>query len=163
MSNRLWAPWRSAYVSKPKSRGCVFCRISRENNDKKNHIIARSEYCFTVLNTFPYNNGHLMVIPFRHIASPVKLSAKEYTDMVESLNKMIVLYEKILHPHGFNIGMNIGSAAGAGIAQHLHMHLVPRWKGDVNFMPVIAETKVIPQGLDELYQLLTKKKHHEKI
>lgn len=151
------------YVTDTKQKGCVFCNITKSKNDKKNHVFIRSAYCFAVLNTFPYNNGHLMIIPYKHTSSPLDLSAQESADMQSVLNKTIELCDKILRPHGYNIGINVGSAAGAGIAQHLHMHLVPRWNGDSNFMATIANTKVIPQSLNHLYTLLIKELKNAKI
>ena len=114
-------------------------------------MLLRSPLCYAVLNTFPYNNGHTMIIPYKHTGSWEVLSALERSAMDDMLATMLKTLKKTIKPHGFNIGFNIGSCAGAGIAQHLHMHIVPRWKGDCNFMPVIADTKVIPQGLDELW------------
>jgi ATP adenylyltransferase len=160
----LWSPWRIGYVAKLKKSGCVFCRMVKENSDKENHIFLRSKHCFGVLNSFPYNNGHLMVIPYRHVAQWHQITDAEILDINNTLKKSLQLCGEILKPHGFNLGVNIGEFGGAGIAGHLHLHIVPRWKGDSNFMPAIADTKVIPQSLNELWKKLTLKiKTHEKI
>lgn len=149
--DKLWAPWRIGYVAQKKIRGCVFCLAFRAKNDRKNFMLLRSRHCAVLLNTFPYNNGHLMVVPKCHTASLEKLSAEEILDMNGLLIKMMVILKKILRPEGFNVGLNLGNVSGAGIAAHLHIHLVPRWLGDTNFMPVISDTKIISQSLDELY------------
>ena len=154
--DRLWAPWRIKYVSQKKKNGCIFCKILKEKKDKKNFIVLRSKHCFAVLNTYPYNNGHVMIIPKKHVKSLESLKETELLDMARVLIKIKSSLKKILNPGGFNIGINIGNVAGAGIANHLHMHVVPRWLGDVNCMPVIANTKVISQSLKELYTKLRK-------
>ena len=129
----------------------------REKNDKKNFILLRSSHCFAVFNTFPYNNGHLMVILNRHTAAMEKLRPQELSDIMETTRLCVALLKKTVKPDGFNIGMNLGRAAGAGVASHIHMHIVPRWGGDTNFMPVCADTKIISQSLDDLWRQLTKK------
>lgn len=161
--DKLWAPWRMDYVAKPKIKGCIFCRIAKARNDKKNYIFIRSQFCFAVLNRFPYNNGHIMVVPYKHTGDLLKLTSPEILDMHKILEKSIRLCDKILSPHGYNIGLNVGEAAGAGIGKHLHLHLVPRWKGDVNFMPITANTKIIPQTLEQFYSLIAQKAGHAKI
>lgn len=154
--DRLWAPWRIRYVSRKKQRGCIFCKVLKEKKDKKNFIVLRSKYCFAILNTYPYNNGHLMIVPKRHVKSLEDLKEAELLDMNNTLIKIKSTLKRILNPGGFNIGMNIGKAAGAGIANHIHTHIVPRWLGDINFMPVIANTKVVSQSLEELYAKIKK-------
>ena len=149
--DKIWAPWRIKYITQKKTKGCIFCNIFRENNDKKNYVILRSKYCFAIFNTFPYNNGHIMIIPNRHIKSLEQLTDEEILDMNKTLIKMKLILKKILNPGGFNIGLNIGKLAGAGVDKHIHTHLVPRWLGDTNFMPVIAETKIISQSIKALY------------
>ncbi len=149
--NRLWAPWRIKYVQK-KSKKCLFCKIFNSKNDKRNFLIKRGRFCFSVLNIYPYNNGHLMVAPFRHVNDLNKLKKEELWDLILNLNEVKSILEKILKPQGFNIGINIGRVAGAGFPGHVHIHIVPRWKGDTNFMPVTAETKVLSQSLVELYK-----------
>jgi ATP adenylyltransferase len=153
---RLWAPWRSAYVTAigQKKAGCVFCRIHKERNDKKNLIFKRSQHCFAVLNIFPYNNGHAMVIPYRHAKDLKYLTKPEKQDILELLEEVKDLLDKVLKPQGYNIGINIGRLAGAGFPGHFHIHIVPRWKGDANFMPVTANTKVISQSMAVVFQEL---------
>ena len=154
--NNLWAPWRIRYISQKKGKGCIFCKIFHENLDKKNFIILRSTYCFAVLNTFPYNNGHVMIVTNRHIKSLEKLKDSEILDISKTLIKIKKVLTKTLKPKGFNIGINLDRVAGAGIEGHLHIHIVPRWIGDTNFMPVLAKTKIISQSLKELYIKLKK-------
>jgi len=155
--NKIWAPWRINYIRQKKTKGCVFCRILREKNDRKNFIVLRSAHCFVVFNTFPYNNGHMMVVCNRHIKSLEELKDSELIDMNKTLIKVKSALKKTLKPDGFNIGVNIGISAGAGIEKHLHIHLVPRWQGDTNFMPVTADTKIISQSLKALYSQLKKR------
>lgn len=154
----LWAPWRVKYISrltkKNPAKKCVFCSILKEKKDEKNYIVKRSNHCFSVLNIYPYNNGHLMVMPYRHVGELTKLKAEEKKDLFELLEVMQVLLDKTMKPTGYNIGMNIGRVAGAGFPGHLHIHIVPRWSGDVNFMPVIANTKIISRSLNDLYEKL---------
>ncbi len=150
--DNLWAPWRIKYVQQKKVKGCVFCKIFAEEKDKRNFILFRSQYCFAVLNTFPYNNGHMMIVSNRHVSSLEDLGEQEFLDMNRSLIRLKSILKKILNPDGFNIGINIGKAAGAGVDKHIHIHIVPRWRGDTNFMPVVAETKVVSQSLGELYK-----------
>ena len=149
--DRIWAPWRIKYVSQKRPKGCILCKAYRERKDKKNFVIFRSRYCFAIFNTFPYNNGHIMIVSNRHVGSLERLKDPELLDMNKTLVKMKSILKKILKPHGFNIGINIGKPAGAGINNHIHMHLVPRWLGDTNFMPVLSNTKMISQSLNELY------------
>ncbi len=156
--DRLWAPWRIQYINTAKKiRGCLFCRAAKGKNDKKNHIIFRSRHVFCMLNKFPYNNGHLMISPYRHIKDLVRLTNDEISDFFSVINKSQVLLNGLLKPDGFNLGMNLGSVAGAGVAGHLHLHIVPRWKEDTNFMPAVFDTKIISQSLDELYEKLSQK------
>ena len=148
----LWAGWRSKYVgSEPKKEGCIFCDFPKEAKDRENHILFRGASAYMIMNKFPYSNGHLMVIPYRHL-SDFTLLDREEADEIMLLAKYAVLALKASYnPHGFNIGWNIGAAAGAGIADHMHMHIVPRWQGDTNFMPVLGEVKVIPEDLEDSY------------
>lgn len=154
--DKLWAPWRSKYITAilKKTTGCIFCRMLKEKQDKKNYIFIRRKYSFSVLNLYPYNNGHVLILPFRHVNDLSKLTKEEREDLLDLLDETKVLVAKVLTPHGFNIGINLGRAAGAGFPEHIHIHLVPRWEGDVNFMPVIAQTKVISQSLKTLYERL---------
>jgi len=156
--NRIWAPWRKAYLrpSKKKETGCLFCRLLAAKKDPENYILKRSPYCFAILNLYPYNNGHTMIIPKRHVDSVHRLTAKEKLDWLSLFEEVQSALKKTLKAHGFNVGINVGRVGGAGIPHHLHLHVVPRWKGDVNFMPTIAETKVISESLDSVYQTLVK-------
>ena len=153
---RLWAPWRVKYVSNPdKEKECIFCQKSQEKNDKKNLIVSRGKYCFALLNIYPYNNGHIMIAPYNHAGDIVQLEEYELSEMFRLVKELEIKIKSILNPDGFNIGINIGKSAGAGMENHLHMHLVPRWGGDTNFMAVVSDTRVISQSLEELYELLT--------
>ncbi|MCP4653515.1 MAG: HIT domain-containing protein [Candidatus Omnitrophica bacterium] len=154
--DKLWAPWRIKYVSQKKPKGCIFCHAYKEKKDTKNLVAYRSKHCFVILNLFPYNNGHLMVVPNRHVDSLERLTDSEILDINSTTKKMLIILKKSLKCQGFNIGMNIGKMAGAGIDKHIHSHIVPRWLGDTNFMPSIAKTKVISQSLKGLYALLKK-------
>jgi len=151
---QLWAPWRIQYVTRPKETGCILCQKSKENKDETNFILHRSQNNFIILNAFPYNPGHLMIAPYRHIANLQDLSDDEVTDHFNLVKKSLALLKEILNPDGFNIGLNIGKVAGAGIEEHLHTHIVPRWQGDVNFMPVLSNTKVISEELAATYKKL---------
>ncbi|HUV45964.1 MAG TPA: HIT domain-containing protein [Dehalococcoidia bacterium] len=150
----LWAPWRIQYVTRPKESGCILCQKSKENKDETNFILHRSQNNFIILNAFPYNPGHLMIAPYRHIANLQDLSDDEITDHFNLVKKSLALLKEILNPDGFNIGLNIGKVAGAGIEEHLHTHIVPRWQGDVNFMPVLSNTRVISEELAATYKKL---------
>jgi ATP adenylyltransferase len=150
----LWAPWRIQYVTRPKESGCILCQKSKENKDETNFILHRSQNNFIILNAFPYNPGHLMIAPYRHIANLQDLSDDEVTDHFNLVKKSLALLKEILNPDGFNIGLNIGKVAGAGIEEHLHTHIVPRWQGDVNFMPVLSNTRVISEELAATYKKL---------
>jgi len=153
----LWAPWRIKYLAGKKEKGCLFCRVKREKKkDKEDYLLFRGKYCLVILNTFPYNNGHLMIAPYRHIKEPSQLKEEEAIEFWRLLNLSVKILKKVLKPEAFNIGINLGRTAGAGFPGHLHLHLVPRWNGDTNFMPVIAKQKVISQSLDKLYQELKK-------
>jgi ATP adenylyltransferase len=153
---RLWAPWRETYVTQltPKQKSCVFCRILAAHKDKQHLIFIRKSYAYAVLNIYPYINGHCLVMPNRHVADIDKLSSEEYAQLMELLKEVRGLLQTALKPHGFNIGMNLGRIAGAGIPGHVHIHIVPRWEGDHNFMPVTAATKVISQSLSVTYKKL---------
>jgi len=155
----IWAPWRLEYVKAPHNKDaegkCIFCEFPSRNEDSKYHIFLRREHCFAVLNRYPYNNGHLLIAPFKHVAELADLSDEIVLDVMTTIRDCVEAQKKLIHPHGFNIGLNIGSAAGAGIAEHIHWHIVPRWDGDTNFMPVIGDTKIIPQSLKQMHQLLS--------
>ncbi|MCK4810341.1 MAG: HIT domain-containing protein [Candidatus Omnitrophica bacterium] len=154
---RLWAPWRIKYIEViGKEKGCVFCKAFKSKEDRKNYLILRTADSLAILNIFPYNNGHLMVACRRHVSDLDKLNQKELFDLISVVKKMNSVLKKVLKPDGFNIGMNIGKDAGAGIDKHLHIHIVPRWKGDTNFMPVCSKTKIVSQSLNDLYSKIIK-------
>jgi ATP adenylyltransferase len=151
----LWAPWRSSYFEKPKEAGCFLCRKSRENDDAANLVVVRARSCFGLLNAYPYTAGHLMVAPYRHTGELEELGDEELTEMMRLTKLCKRLLANALKPEGFNVGFNLGAVAGAGVLDHVHMHIVPRWGGDTNFMTVLSETRVLPQALDEIYKMLT--------
>jgi ATP adenylyltransferase len=155
---RLWAPWRSKYVKSKKEKGCIFCLKPKAKKDKENYIVKRGKHAFVILNIYPYNNGHAMIAPYRHVGELDKLKKEELIEIMELTQEMIRRLKKVLKPHAFNCGFNLGDVAGAGYADHLHIHIVPRWQGDTNFIPVIGDTKVIPQSLNDLYDRLIKQK-----
>jgi ATP adenylyltransferase len=149
----LWAPWRISYIESAatSSDGCIFCVKPKEEKDEENLIVYRGRLCFVMLNRYPYNNGHLMVAPYSHKASLEELTEDEMYELI-SIVRMCILWLKYAYkPHGFNIGLNIGRAAGAGFDKHIHVHVVPRWEGDTNFMPVLSDVKVISEALRQTY------------
>lgn len=158
--DKIWAPWRKAYIrpDKKAGKGCIFCRFYKDSpsRDPQNYILKRTPLNFAILNLYPYNNGHVMIVPKRHVDRVDKLSNAEKLDWLALYEEVTAALKKSLKPHGFNVGINLGRMAGAGIPKHLHLHIVPRWQGDVNFMPVVAGTKVISESLDSVYRLLTK-------
>ena len=155
---QLWAPWRLAYVAaaKPPSEGdpCFICRGLADNDDRAHLLALRTAHSVVVLNRFPYNNGHLLVAPQTHKGKLHELEAAEILDIQQTLTRMVRLLDELMHPEGYNIGLNLGTAAGAGLPGHLHWHIVPRWHGDTNFMPVLGDVKVIAQALETLYDAL---------
>jgi len=157
LMRRLWAPWRLKYIVSTKEKKCIFCQKSQEKEDKKNYILLRAKTSFVMLNAFPYNNGHLLVIPFRHICSMEQMNSEESIEIMQLIKKMVKLLKEGMKPEGFNVGANLGKAAGAGIEDHIHFHIVPRWTGDYNFMPLLSDTKVIPEALGETYRKLREK------
>jgi ATP adenylyltransferase len=156
--DRLWTPWRMAYIRRAaddgESGGCIFCDLPTERDDEKNHVLARGARTFVILNAFPYNPGHLMVAPYRHIGDFVDLTDEELAETTAFARIAVRALREDSDAHGFNLGMNLGQIAGAGIADHLHLHLVPRWGGDTNFMPVVGQTKVLPELLSETWRRL---------
>jgi ATP adenylyltransferase len=152
---KIWAPWREQYITLKKSKRCIFCidKKSRKD-DRKNYILKRGRYSFSMLNRYPYNNAHVMVAPYRHIKSLELLSEKEISDMMFMVNYTKKKIDKRLKPHGYNIGANIGRVAGAGFPGHVHLHIVPRWQGDTNFMPVLGNTKIVSMSLEAMHELL---------
>jgi ATP adenylyltransferase len=149
----LWAPWRMDYILKEKPKGCIFCKKLLERKDEKNLILWKGDYAFVIMNKFPYNNGHLMVVPNRHCIDLDQLGNEEFQELSFLLKASTQVLKECFYPHGFNIGMNIGKVGGAG-EEHIHFHIVPRWAGDTNFMPVLGETKIIPEYLEKTYQKL---------
>jgi ATP adenylyltransferase len=161
---RMWSPWRSGHIERvdrveapPGSvtdTGSLFARLAAEGEDEKNYIVWRGVHVFVIMNLYPYNNGHLLIVPYRTVASYEELSLDEQIELAVTLGQCIHWLNEALGPEGFNVGMNLGKAAGAGIPDHLHMHVVPRWRGDTNFMPTIGEVKVLPEALDVTYRKL---------
>jgi ATP adenylyltransferase len=146
-----WAPWRIQYIRMTKPGGCILCDKPKEKRDAENYILFRGEHNFIMLNAFPYNPGHILIAPYRHIASLEDLTESERNEHYKLLSRSIEVLKEQLKPAGFNVGANLGRVAGAGIDDHFHSHVVPRWQGDDNFMPVLADTKVIPQALADTY------------
>ncbi len=150
----IWAPWRIEYIEMEKPKGCILCDKPKENNDAQNYILYRGDKNFIMMNLYPYNAGHLMIAPYRHIANLEELNNEELREYWQIVTRSLKVLRKVFNPGGFNIGINMGKAAGAGIEEHVHTHIVPRWHGDTNFMPVIGDVKVISQALAETYQKL---------
>jgi ATP adenylyltransferase len=158
--DHLWAPWRLSYVAKPappQADECFICSGLAAAKDRENLIALRAPRTVVVLNRFPYNNGHLLVAPLAHKGKLDQLDSDELVELMETLRMMTGVIEQLMNPDGFNIGLNLGRVAGAGLPGHLHWHLVPRWNGDTNFMPVLGDAKVINQSLDSLWQMLTER------
>lgn len=150
--DKLWAPWRISYIKNIKPKKCIFCRPA--DRKSRGYIVFKTRYTSVILNIFPYNNGHLLISPLRHISRLEELRDEEALDLFYALKRAKKLLEKVLRPRGYNLGINLSQNAGAGITGHLHIHLVPRWRGDTNFMPVLFNTKIVSQSLDELYKQL---------
>ncbi len=150
----LWAPWRMEYIQMEKPTGCILCTKPTEDTDAANYILHRAGKNFIMMNSYPYNPGHLLVAPYRHLASLEELDAEERHEHIDIIGRSIEVLREVFNPAGFNVGTNIGRVAGAGIADHVHSHIVPRWQGDSNFMPVVADARVIPQALADTYQRL---------
>ncbi|MFN4182268.1 MAG: HIT family protein [bacterium] len=150
----LWAPWRYQYIKKIDKSSCFLCKITKSRKDTQNLILFRGKTHFVVMNKFPYNNGHLMVAPYRHIADFSPLTPEESTELMHLISLCLRALSSALKPQGFNLGWNLGICAGAGLEHHLHLHIVPRWTGDTNFLPVLSDTKVISQHLQATYKLL---------
>ena len=154
---RIWAPWRLAYVkdaSKDIEEECIFCAKPAQDDDEANLIVHRGERSFVILNLFPYTNGHLMVAPYAHLGRLQELGSETLAEMMALAQRSMDRLEQVYEPHGYNVGLNQGRVAGAGVEHHIHMHVVPRWGGDTNFMPVIADTKVMPQSIEQSYEAL---------
>lgn len=150
--DHLWTPWRMAYIRGEKKpvEGCLFCNLAADT-DNATQVVARSTHMYVTLNLYPYNNGHLMVVPYEHVQTQEMLDDAALTDLMVTANKALGVLRKVYNPAAFNLGANIGAAAGAGIAEHYHFHIVPRWNGDANFMSVVGDTRVIPDTLDNTY------------
>jgi ATP adenylyltransferase len=147
----LWSPWRLEYLIAPETEGCIFCQAIKGDADRENLVLYRGEHAFVMLNRFPYNNGHFMVLPYAHVPSLENLGAPTLTEMMLLLNRGLAALRRAMEPDGFNVGANLGQAAGAGIEEHVHIHAVPRWTGDTNFMPVVGEMSVVPQTWLQTY------------
>ena len=152
----LWAPWRIRYVLGEREAGCFLCRKPQEADDAKNLVVIRDRTCFALLNTFPYTGGHLLVAPYKHTGDLDDLAEPELADLMFLTRRCKQLLTRTIKPDGFNIGINLGKTAGAGVLDHVHIHVVPRWNGDTNFMPVLTDTHVVPQALAELWAVLMK-------
>ena len=154
---KIWAPWRSKFIYTRKRRGCIFCEArDSKKKEPKAFVVKRKGSCFSMLNIYPYNNGHIMIAPNRHKSSLDKLTGNELKDLMLLLNETSRSLDRVLKPDGYNVGINLGKIAGAGYPGHVHIHIVPRWEGDTNFMPVLSDTKVISESLDSLYKRLVK-------
>ncbi len=146
--HHIWAPWRIDYVTRPPVEGCVLCVKAQAEKDEPEHVLYRGKSCYVLLNAYPYNSGHLMVVPYEHTGDFTQLGQETVCEMMQLAQVCMRAIERCLHPHGVNLGMNIGKVAGAGIDEHVHLHIVPRWSGDINFMTSVADVRVVPQALD---------------
>lgn len=154
-SQRLWAPWRLAYIKGEKTDECIFCAKPREEHDDETYIVHRGDKAFVILNAFPYNNGHLMVAPYEHVGQLEEVPAETMAEIMALTQESLAALRAAYEPEGFNIGVNQGKVAGAGVEHHIHLHVVPRWGADTNFMPVLGDTRVLPQQLSDSYRALT--------
>lgn len=152
--DRLWAPWRIEYIKAPEEEGCIFCDKPKWEDDREALILLRGEHSYVLMNLYPYNNGHLMFAPYAHESDSLAIPAEAKSEIMELADRSMEILKSVLSPEGFNFGANFGKAAGAGIEEHLHYHLVPRWSGDTNFMPVLGHTKTMVEGLKETYDSL---------
>jgi ATP adenylyltransferase len=151
--DHLWTPWRYTYITNAgKSSGCIFCDLPKLGNDEQARIVYRGQQCYVVLNTYPYTSGHVMVVPFVHLDELQKLPTDAANEMMVLSQRMERVLRQLYSPDGINLGMNIGKAAGAGVAGHIHMHVLPRWIADANFMSTVAETRILPEALEATYQ-----------
>ena len=154
----LFTPWRYAYVTAATKPGeCIFCSISQSQNDAQNLVVHRARHCFVILNAFPYTSGHTMVVPYEHVDELQKLAPPAAAEMMSLTQRLEGVLRSLYHPDGLNLGMNLGKAAGAGVAGHIHMHIMPRWVADVNFMTTVGETRVLPEDLQTTYQRIRSK------
>jgi ATP adenylyltransferase len=150
----LWSPWRLEYLHAPREDDCIFCRAAEGNDDRENLVLLRGQRAFLILNRFPYNNGHFMVVPFAHVPSLEDLDTPTLTEMMLLLNRGLAALRAAMQPEGFNLGANLGRVAGAGVQDHVHIHAVPRWAGDTNFMPIVGEMRVVPETWLQTYDNL---------
>jgi ATP adenylyltransferase len=150
----LWTPWRYRYIASAKDEGCIFCDAVAANDDRRVHIVFRGEKNFIILNLFPYTSGHVMIVPYAHAADLSACESGALAEMMQLAQRVQAALEAVYHPQGYNLGMNLGRAAGAGVAGHLHLHVLPRWSGDANFMTTISETRIEPEDLETTYEKL---------
>jgi len=150
----IWAPWRIEYILSSKDEGCIFCDKPRENNDRENLVLYRAKYNLVMLNKYPYTPGHLMVAPYKHVSQLDYLEDAELLEHIQLMRRCVIMLREVMNPDGFNLGVNLGRVAGAGIEEHIHTHIVPRWNGDTNFMPVVSDTRAVPEALDATYMKL---------
>lgn len=153
----MWAPWRMEYILSDKPQGCILCDLPKENNDEKYYILYRGKLNFIMLNGFPYNPGHLMVAPYRHMSSLEMMTEEERNEHYKLLSRGVEVLREALDAENFNLGMNLGKTAGAGIDDHIHSHIVPRWQGDSNYMTVMGDVRVVPEALADSYKRLVGK------
>jgi ATP adenylyltransferase len=152
--DRLWTPWRYSYISKGATSGCIFCDKAASSNDRENLVVYRGTHCYILLNLYPYTNGHVMIAPYEHVDSLAACSEPAAMELMQLARRTEQLLRDVYRPQGLNLGMNLGECAGAGVAGHIHMHVLPRWVGDANFMTTVAETRVMPESLDITWQRL---------
>ncbi len=152
--DQLWAPWRLEYIQATEENECIFCVDDDSFTDRERLILVRREFCYLMMNRYPYSNGHLMVSPYRHLGDTAELEETEVLEIHQLMIKGQAALREVCAAQGFNVGWNLGRAAGAGIVDHIHMHIVPRWVGDNNFMPILADIRVIPQHIEKTYALL---------
>ena len=150
----IWAPWRMEYLEGDRMKDCIFCVAAADREDSRRHVLYRGQHAFIIMNRYPYTSGHLMVAPYRHLSQMEELDGEEMAELMALARKGVKALKKGYRPQGFNIGINIGAVAGAGIEAHIHLHVVPRWKGDTNFMPVLGSARVMPESLESTYKKL---------
>ena len=154
--DQLWAPWRLEYIQSPEDDCCIFCLGENSAEDQARLIVKRGEHCFVIMNRYPYSNGHLMISPYRHLSDPAGLESHEILEIHQMMIRSQLVLREVCAAQGFNVGWNFGPAAGAGIPNHIHMHIVPRWAGDNNFMTILADIRVIPEHIEKTYTLLAR-------
>lgn len=150
----IWAPWRIEYILSSKDEECIFCDKPKGDNDRENLILYRAKHNLVMLNKYPYNPGHLMVAPYKHVSQLDYLEDDELLEHIQLMKRCVIMLREVMSPDGFNMGVNLGRVAGAGIEEHIHTHIVPRWNGDTNFMPVVSDTRAVPEALDATYTKL---------